>query len=331
MFVVTLGILVYLFMGVEFAHGAPKPTKPLVLNYSNVDQGPYFSDYHRVCRAAYFKPLEARQYCASLGPEWYSAHLAFKKGLDTYYALVKASVAANGLPVADVAPNTWFGCTDEDDEGYWIYKGGRLDETVFYWGQYNTANECYRWGSGFNKTEKYCPWEPRQPENGYSGPGDNGANFGVVWEESPSLKGKYVTGDTYTSRTDIFCTVCERTRCTMGLDCFEPHTEPGSMTGTYWPNCRCKCKPGKFGDRCEFPITVDHGPYVSEYARNCSATPVAHAGLSSSSSVARAHAAAGLTLVRASPPPTFQPKRRTWPSGTARWASRGAKARCGSA
>ena len=100
---------------------------PTTIEFS-IDQGPFISDYHRVCRAAFFTPLAARKYCADKGQHWHSAHLAFQKVLPLYYAEVKRLSAVN------LKDFTWYGSNDEEREGYWVYGGGRLDQTLFYWG-----------------------------------------------------------------------------------------------------------------------------------------------------------------------------------------------------
>eukprot|EP00744_Colponema_vietnamica_P004340 GILI01006497.1.p1 GENE.GILI01006497.1~~GILI01006497.1.p1 ORF type:complete len:1012 (+),score=98.75 GILI01006497.1:96-3038(+) len=47
------------------------------------------------------------------------------------------------------------------------------------------------------------------------------------------------------------CVLCERSPCEMGIDCHPRNTL--GMTGTYFPNCQCVCKPGAGGGKCRYP------------------------------------------------------------------------------
>ena len=90
------------------------------------------------------------------------------------------------------------------------------------------------------------------------------------------------------------CVLCERSRCDVAADCYAPNTvsvrgrgglegdvndEDEGCSDFYFPNCRCVCKPGAWGDKCQWPLAIDHGPYVSEYAHvMAAASPLTRAG-----------------------------------------------------
>ena len=92
------------------------PRSETIIEFS-IDQGPYVSDYHRICRTTAFKPLPARKYCTDKGPHWHSAHLAFQKVLPEYYAEVKSRSPS------DYRDFTWYSANDEAKEGDWVYEG----------------------------------------------------------------------------------------------------------------------------------------------------------------------------------------------------------------
>ena len=66
------------------------------------------------------------------------------------------------------------------------------------------------------------------------------------------------------------CAACERSRCDALRDCYGPNT----ISVSPFAPCECRCRPGAYGRRCQFPIVVVHayGAYTSEYAHVCDAS-----------------------------------------------------------
>ena len=101
-----------------------------------------------------------------------------------------------------------------------------------------------------------------------------GADYGGCGEivATPGGGCALAIGTASSSCEDAFpCVACERSPCRMGTDCHTCATK--NMTGDYHPNCRCECKEGYEGPKCEIAV-VENGLYASEYEATCTFAPI---------------------------------------------------------
>ena len=200
------------------------------------------------------------------------------------FALYSADPLALGADkhISRGGNGAWIGAIENSaTPGVWQWSHGRL------------APQQFRAQSGAAVAAKYHTFEGAPPDNvatfahtGLWAAGrplgggrkcarvaPSGASPTARFEVQDVACGTDATAEALPPSDDAFtaCLVCERSPCRMGTDCYEPNT--ASIDGGYWPACRCVCKEGAYGDKCEWPVTVAHGnAYVSEYAAVCDGT-----------------------------------------------------------
>ena len=212
-------------------------------------EGIYYSEYIGVCQASPMTQPAALSACATRRDAdgtggWGLASFATGESLRRVQAQLAALLAAN------VGADTWVGDVDPTSIGSWRWAAGRLKDfgefhvnslgcrSISYLLKEPIFDRCSLWGTG-------------RPNNSTSPVYAFLANaLGRRMQDVPA---------TATAR----CYACDRSRCQLGLDCLEHNL--AEMRGDYYPSCSCVCKIGAWGDRCEWPLIVDQGNYVSEY------------------------------------------------------------------
>ena len=225
-----------------------------------VEQGPYASEYDMSCLPEYnsLTWAEAERRCRARGPEWDLATMP------TSQASEALEEGRRGLP--NVAP--WLGGRKVAAPHRWEWTGGRLAGVHFYSGVRSTNGTCQNYsypslnaplGSAFGE----CQWQFNQPDN-------LGGRQDCLSFLAPPRTG---VDDTECDKAAWRCYVCERSPCRMGTDCYGPNTVYMNASA-YFPNCKCTCKPGAWGGKCQFPLVVSHGAYISEYVPACGSGPL---------------------------------------------------------
>ena len=207
---------------------------------------------------------EAEGRCRARGSEWDLATIP------TPQASEALEEGRRGLP--NVAP--WLGGRKVAAAAphRWEWTGGRLAGVHFYSGVRSTNGTCKNYtypsfnaplGSAFGE----CQWQFNQPDNQ------------LGRQDCLSFLAPPRTGvdDTECDKAAWRCYLCERSPCRMGTDCYEPNTIYMN-TSAYFPNCKCTCKEGAWGDKCQFPLVVSHGAYTSEYVQTCLSGPLTMVG-----------------------------------------------------
>ena len=164
-----------------------------------------------------------------------------------------AAAAATFLPQITPFVPTWVGASDATEEGRWRWTDGRLKNAAF-----SSGGDClavrYRYLNGDGVTTALmanksadCLWDKiASAANPDGGATQNCAAFAVI-SGAPKAMTDEPCGDL------LRCFACERSACSALADCSPVGAiglRPDSI-GAYYPNCKCECKAGFFGDHCE--------------------------------------------------------------------------------
>lgn len=144
-----------------------------------------------------------------------------------------------------------------------MWTGGTYMEGVdkFKW-QYGRSGDLY-FSSGLNSTEKcaenmYCNWQPSQPDRADCLDGSALEKDVIVrgseWSSGQQWDDMWANGCGLQSAYNVNCYVCERSACSINIDCVAANTI--SVAGSYYPSCVCSCKAGYGGAKCEVDTTI---------------------------------------------------------------------------
>ena len=111
---------------------------------------------------------------------------------------------------------------------------------------------------------KHCPWRYGGPV----GPADSN-DAALLWAAPNTANGDPLFDGAVATVGGPSCALCERSPCSFATDCYEPNTA-FMNTSAYFPNCKCTCKEGAWGDKCQWPLAEAHGgAYPSQYQYHC--------------------------------------------------------------
>ena len=224
------------------------------------DHGPYVSEYRHVCTAPAGHVSRAAERCAALGSEWSLASFSSDASMAAFHTLM-------GLPLADTFVGATRAAATKYD-GPWSFISGRL-AGLSWWegaedGRQLSLPFSFANGSNYSGLLGLEPWALTEPQ---ALAGEDCAIMGRVTAPARMLANVPCVQDSiFPSRP---CSACERFPCQLGVDCVANNAE--SVTG-YFPSCVCTCMPEFEGARCErrrVSLTVDHGPYTSQYIQYC--------------------------------------------------------------
>ena len=231
------------------------------------DVGPYIGEYKPVQTRS---KLNFNSACEARGPPGESG-LAFVNG-PAWERVAQAIEVKTisywmGLKELNVTAHTWYAIA------------GRLNSSLVYTGLATAPDKVcsdisypsYAYSSLITDN---CRWDTSQPD------GTNGRDAcAYMWGTIP---GKNFRWDDTTCDVSFDGYLCERSPCRMGTDCYEPNTAYLD-TSVYYPNCKCTCKSGAWGEKCEWPLRYDYENYSSEYGTVCAAAPMPQASARRSS------------------------------------------------
>eukprot|EP00744_Colponema_vietnamica_P010869 GILI01015312.1.p1 GENE.GILI01015312.1~~GILI01015312.1.p1 ORF type:complete len:1363 (-),score=60.49 GILI01015312.1:203-4291(-) len=213
----------------------------------SVDHGPYTSEYEQTCESKLW--TEAQTACTNKGTGWNLATLPTPNSLN------QIKLALMGFTSIDA----WLAGSDSAISNRWVWTQGRLKD-INFWNSGICLN--YTYPNFYSNTVPFdhCQWNTLQPDDvaGLQ-------NCATIW--SGGDRGM----DDFSCTAALGCYVCERSPCKLGADCYEPNT--ASMIPGYYPNCACTCRSGTWGDRCQWPMQIDQGPYLSIITHGCDGNP----------------------------------------------------------
>ena len=210
-----------------------------------VDQGPYVSEYTLQCGAA-MDNSNAQAACVASGVGFDLATFPTRAAYEAFtFQFIPSQFDGT------IATRVWAAGTDLGKAGTWVWNAGRLSGRQFSQGP--TCLPIPYWPVGsHHKSFTECSWTAFEPSPN---------------EDCVDFYGHYATAiNNEGCEWELYCHACERSPCQIGPDCNFNTTR--AVVGDYFPNCRCECKEGYAGPRCEITL-VEHGLYASEYTLLC--------------------------------------------------------------